>query len=295
MGKPPVLHQSLPRPAMTFERDGESVPIGEHGGAPRRPGNTLTYCRRGKAAARLPSPRASSSPAADDVVNEDNFVHKVLELLRPSARGPPNIAPQNNHSAEGDGAEESESEGEEGKRRCVKNVHELLESGGSNRFYDELDYLVSGLEDIPSDGKRRHADSRRSLLSELGLKLFAQLSPIAASRLRSGGLLQRTVAVLLPSADQDEYIRHFLAALLVIFCGTVRRLDHFVAIDPLKQLAISLMSETPNRPLGSFADPLLISERQRRPFALPSVPKVCASSRSRCPLPLCSSRVCCCG
>lgn len=274
----------LPRPAMTFERDGESMPVGEHGGAPRRPGNTLTYCRRGKAAAvatTKPSPHRPPLPGpAVNVVNDANFVHKVLELLRPSAGGPSKIATRNGHLDDGDdesGAEnDDKAEGEEeGKRRCVKNVHELLESGGSNRFYDELDYLVSGLEDIPSDGKRRHADSRRSLLSELGLKLFAQqLSPIAASRLRSDGLLQRTIAALLPFADQDEYVCHFLAALLVIFCGSVRRLDHFIAIDPLKQLAVSLLAETPNRSLGSFADSLLISERQRRPFALPSVPKV---------------------
>lgn len=238
---------------MTFDQ--ESI-------APKRPLEN-TYSRRSKA-----SPQSQRNPDVVPLntsrrVTEDNFAQKVLELLKPT----PHIL---DSSPLNDDGSLDEEEGE--KRHCVKNVHELLESGVSNRFYDELDYLVSGLEEIPKDSKAKTINCRRQLLCELGMKLFGPISPIDASRLRSGGLLQRIISAVMPSTEEDVYSQQFAIALLQIFCNEVRRLDHFISPKECRKLAINLITREERR-LGNFREGM-VSEKSRKPFALSCISKV---------------------
>jgi hypothetical protein len=153
-------------------------------------------------------------PATQDcAVTDANFAQKVLEVLKP------NIAPSISPSSEDEGEEE---EGEELKRHCVRNVHELLESGTSNRLYDELDYLVSGLESHSSVKDT----ARHQYLMDLGDKLFGDMTPMRTSRVRSSGLLERIVK----RAGSDDYGRKFQITLLYLLCADVRRIDHYINV-----------------------------------------------------------------
>jgi hypothetical protein len=159
------------------------------------------------------------------------------------------------------------SDEEETKRHCVRNVHELVESGVSNRFNDELDYLITGLESLPFDGKVRTTAARNTYLFDLGGKLFEDISPMRTSRLRSSGCLERIVKNL-TLLDWDSYGKRFLILLLYRLCDDVRRIDHFIDFQSGLKLTEWLLSEE-----GTFVDPAA-SSRVEKLFQKSFVPSV---------------------
>lgn len=112
-------------------------------------------------------------------VTQENFVFKVLEVLKPAA---PKQQPP------GEAADEEESVEE--KRHCVRNVHELLEAGSANRLCEEVEYIVAGLEALPKRGRLRE---RLVYYEELlGLLLGGRLlTCMEMSTLRTTGIVSR--------------------------------------------------------------------------------------------------------
>lgn len=193
------------------------------GSATKRP--ETTYTRRNKQSKEEPL-QASSYPFSPTLgakkVCEGNFAQKVMEVLQPVPGKAPLIDSASDSS--------SEDSSEYGKRTCVRNVHELLESGVSSRLYDELDYLVSGLEGLSTDTKPRTASARQQYLFDIGKKLLVDISPMQASRLRSSGFIERIICKLSTANDLDEYSNRFMAVILKLLCDDVRRIDHFIKV-----------------------------------------------------------------
>lgn len=131
-------------------------------------------------------------------ITQDNFVRKVLEVLKPPT---PSQRP-----SLGDAADEGE-EFVEDKRHCVRNVHELLESGSANRLYEEVDYIVTGLETLPRKGRlRERLNYYRELLRLLlGGRLLTRME---MSTLRTTGIISRLAAFVSSLEDvPDEGVK----------------------------------------------------------------------------------------
>lgn len=216
----------------------------------KRPDNVYSRRPRTAEASLLGNPSVGA-----DTINDDNFATKVLEVLRPVSSSSSSKATSNASGVASptpltSGSGEEDSDAEEAKRHCVKNVHELLESGLSNRLYDELDYLVSGLESLraPPQSAKKASTALYGYMGDLGSKLFEEFSPMQASRLRSSGLLERMFAALAPFYD-DSHVVRFIVTCLAVLCSDVRRLDHFISIEVGFRLALALiMSGNTERP-----------------------------------------------
>lgn len=201
--------------------------------------------------------QAQGKPQDSGRVTEHNFALRLLEV----AAARPAVF-------------EEQSSGEEDpedctkKRSCVKNVHELLESGGSSRLYDELDYMVSGLERLLGDTSQKGALVCKRYLSEMGCKFFTSFSPLQMSRFRSSGLIDRVIKALSPPFGRDGYAMLFLASFLFLTCHDVRRIDHYFGLEDGVLLVEWLLPQ---------AGTLRESEWTRDDtgfFSLPSIPRV---------------------
>lgn len=212
-------------------------------------------------------------------INDENFAFKVLEVLRPvtfdSSLATPNalgaatslIASDSDNENENE--HHNENDADKLKRHCVKNVHELLESGLSNRLYDEIDYLVSGLETLkPHNAQKKTVIALHGYICDLGDKLFESFSPMQASRLRSSGILERMFVALSPFLD-NQYVQRFIVTCLVLLCSDVRRLDHFISIPDGFGLALALIKN------GNVVLPAGIqSVKLEKIFQKPMIPRV---------------------
>lgn len=190
----------------------------------KRPEVRRTFSRKNRTI--LVEERASN--ALREEINDANFAIKVMEVFKPTMT-------ENSPLKE----ELSDEEDEEGgsKKSCLKNVHELLESGTSARLYDELEYLIAGLESLSSTAKA----SREGYLLDLGKKLFFEPSAMFESRLRSSGMVERIIKSLLPVFQRDDIAVRFLIVTLHKFCSKIRRIDHFISLDDSIDLSLHLM------------------------------------------------------
>lgn len=148
---------------------------------------SLTTCDRPLGSARELEP-----------ITQNNFVRKVLEVLKPTTPRQPSLL--ENTTDEG---EESVEE----KRHCVRNVHELLESGSANRLYEEVDYIVTGLEALPRKGRLRE---RLAYYGELLRLLLGGrlLTRMEMSTLRTTGIISRLAAFVSSLEDiPDEDLK----------------------------------------------------------------------------------------
>jgi hypothetical protein len=212
----------------------------------KRPENT--YSRRGV----VKRESLKTVSAKEGCINDTNFAKKVLEVFQPTVASKPVDS-------------KSEEEEEDSiKRHCVRNVHELLESGGSCRLYDELDYLITGIETLPAGARSNSA--RNTYLYDLGSKILEDNSPLRTSKLRSSGYLERIIRSLV-SVD-DDYGKRFLLLLLFRLCGDVRRIDHFINVRAGLRLA-----EWSLQKKGTLADPTT-TPRLERLFAKSYIPAV---------------------
>lgn len=186
--------------------------------------------------------KSNTPVTASKGITEENFAQRVLEVFKPVT---PSKSPSSSESDHDDEEEEDLC-----KRHCVRNVHELLESGLSNRFYDELDYLVSGLESLPPDTKSKTTSARQQYLFDLGHRLFSDTSPMQTSRLRSSGFLERIIKSLTAIDNLDAYSKRFLMTLLYLLCDDIRRVDHFIDVSSGFELAKWLLKQD-----GQLNDP----------------------------------------
>ncbi|PJF18297.1 hypothetical protein PSACC_01896 [Paramicrosporidium saccamoebae] len=212
----------------------------------KRPENT--YSRRGV----VKRESLKSVAVGEECINDTNFVKKMLEVFQPTVTS----KPVDSESEQGEEEEDSI------KRHCVRNVHELLESGGSCRLYDELDYLITGVEALPVGARSNSA--RNTYLYDLGSKILEDNSPLRTSKLRSSGYLERIISSLVNV--EDDYGRRFLLLLLFRLCDDVRRIDHFINVTAGLRLAEWALQRE-----GTLADPTT-TPRLERLFAKPYIP-----------------------
>lgn len=203
-----------------------------------------TYSRR---QSKIKESTVTCSPPPTKVTSE-NFALKMLEVMRPVHKTfLPNPSSDTVDDDDGDDDGDGDGDGEnlpdeKSKRRCVKNVHELLTLGLSERFLEELDYIVSGLEELPSQSKSNLLRLRSKYIKELTEKLELDRprgrSSIQESILRSSGLIQRIskaleqATVLKNEGENNSWnnqIFTFMLQLLYSVCFDVRRVDYFAS------------------------------------------------------------------
>lgn len=221
------------------------------GGENERPNVSCTYAQR-RASGSQARTAAKEGGLLDGKrggpVTAENFEEKMRQAMAPAlvAAATPPVEEARDiferlEGADGLSAEEAAERlrGDHSKRHCIKNVHELLESGTNKRLYDDLDYLVAGIEDSAScslpAGRASSASllsaGARALMADLGSKLFGETAPMHLCRIRSLGIIERLTEALGALARSDDDCLVFLTLLLLVFCPAVTRIDHFVALD----------------------------------------------------------------
>lgn len=161
----------------------------------------------------------------DKAILEDQLESRKLQRLRHRARFDDGLSSGSDpeFDAEGLGLK---------RAKAGRSLHEIVEAGENNRFFDEIEYLVDGLA-IGS------AKGRTLCLEELIGKV--QRSVEFGSRMRAHGMLTKAIGNLVDLTETSGKARCGIAFLLVHLCHDIRQLKVFISPKQLIQLAAKML------------------------------------------------------
>lgn len=123
--------------------------------------------------------------------------------------------------------------------RAGRSLHEIMEAGQNNRFFDEVEYLVEGI----SSGRPK---SRLACMDELVEKILG--APEFGRRMRAHGMLGRAFEGLLEllnvgGQDVQEKARSGIVFLLLCICHDTNKLEAYIPLGNLVQVATVMLKE----------------------------------------------------
>jgi hypothetical protein len=166
----------------------------------------------------------------DKAILDDQLESRKLQKLRQRARFDDGLS---------SGSDPEFDEAGLGLKRAKagRSLHEIVEAGENNRFFDEIEYLVDGLAVGSAKG-------RVLCLEELIGKV--QRSFEFGSRMRAHGMLTKAIGNLADLTEASGKARCGIAFLLVHLCHDIRQLKVFISARQLIHLAAHMLRSKEN-------------------------------------------------